>query len=97
MLVVIATMQAKPGMEDAFRRTALELVERVNAEEEGCLQYTLCAGDDPLSFTFVERYKDDSAVQAHRKSEHFRTLGRRLGEAMDGPPSITRLQQISEV
>jgi len=41
-----------------------------------------------------ERYVDQAAVEAHRASEHFRTLGRKMGEYMDGRPEVLRLREV---
>ena len=95
MLFTIATIKAKAGseaeFEAEFEAAAQELAKAVNANEPGCLQYVLCKGEEPSTFVFVEAYKDAEAVEAHRKSDHFRTLGRAMGAFMDGPPSIQRL------
>ncbi|MEC9432179.1 MAG: putative quinol monooxygenase [Pseudomonadota bacterium] len=91
MLFTIATIKAKAGSEAEFEAAAQELAKAVNANEPGCLQYVLCKGEEPSTFYFVESYKDAEAVEAHRKSDHFRTLGRAMGAFMDGPPSILRL------
>ena len=91
MLFTIATIKAKAGSEAEFEAVAQELAKAVNANEPGCLQYVLCKGEEPSTFVFVESYKDAEAVEAHRKSDHFRTLGRAMGAFMDGPPSIQRL------
>lgn len=94
-LSVVATIKAKAGQEAQFQETALKLVAAVRANEPGCLLYTLCKGDDPSTFVFMERYKDEDAVKAHRASEHFKTLGRAMGAFMDGPPTVLRLAELS--
>ncbi|WP_348599289.1 antibiotic biosynthesis monooxygenase [Cupriavidus sp. BIS7] len=45
-------------------------------------------------YAFVEKYRDSDAVDAHRKSEHFRTIGKAMGALMDGPPTVLRLTAI---
>nr|WP_019447850.1 hypothetical protein [Cupriavidus sp. BIS7] len=42
----------------------------------------------------MEKYRDSDAVDAHRKSEHFRTIGKAMGALMDGPPTVLRLTAI---
>ena len=51
-------------------------------------------GDDPLTYVFMERYKDEDATKAHRAAEHFKTLGRAMGEHMDGGPQVLRMQEV---
>ena len=41
-----------------------------------------------------ERYLDQAAVDAHRAAEHFKTLGRKMGEYMDGRPEVLRLKEV---
>ena len=94
MLATIATLKIKDGHQAQFEEIAKKLVAAVNANEPGCKLYTLNQGDDPLTYVFMERYDDQAAVEAHRKSEHFRTLGRAMGEHMDGPPQIVRLKEV---
>ncbi len=93
-LCTIATIKVKAGQESAFQETALRLVAAVNANEPGCLLYTLNKGDDPSTFVFMERYKDEEAVKAHRAADHFKTIGREMGAFMDGPPNVLRLVEL---
>jgi len=94
MLAVVATIKVKEGHEAQFEEVAKKLVAEVNANEPGCQLYTLNKGDDPQTYVFMERYADQDAVEAHRGSDHFRTLGREMGAHMDGPPEILRLQEV---
>lgn len=94
MLAVVATIKVKEGHEAQFEEVAKKLVAEVNANEPGCQLYTLNKGDDPQTYVFMECYADQDAVEAHRGSDHFRTLGREMGAHMDGPPEILRLQEV---
>jgi quinol monooxygenase YgiN len=94
MLGVVATLKVKPGMEQQFEAVAKELVARVNADEPGCKLYALHHGEAPDTYVFMERYVDQAAVEAHRASEHFKTLGRKMGEFMDGRPEVLRLREV---
>lgn len=94
MLATVATLKIKDGHQAQFEEIAKKLVEAVNANEPGCKLYTLNKGDDPLTYVFMERYEDEGAVEAHRKSDHFRTLGRAMGEHMDGPPQVLRMKEV---
>lgn len=94
MLAVVATIKVKPNMEREFESVAKELVAKVNAQEPGCKLYTLCKGEAPLTYVFLERYVDEAATQAHRGSAHFKELGRRMGAFMDGPPQVLRMSEV---
>ena len=97
MLGVVATLKVKPGMEREFEAVAKELVAKVNANEPGCRLYALHrrdeAGDTP-TYVFMERYVDQAAVEAHRATEYFKALGRKMGEYMDGRPEVMRLREL---
>ncbi|HYR39739.1 MAG TPA: putative quinol monooxygenase [Methylomirabilota bacterium] len=95
MLGVVATIKVKPGMEKEFEGVAKELVAKVNAHEPGCKLYALHHhGEAPGTYVFMERYADQAAVEAHRASEHFKTLGRKMGEYMDGRAEVLRLREV---
>ena len=66
VLSVVAKIKVKDGQQAAFEAVASKLAAAVNANEPGCLLYTLNKGDDPLTYVFLERYADEDAVKAHR-------------------------------
>jgi quinol monooxygenase YgiN len=94
MLGVVATLKVKPGMETQFEAVARELVAQVNANEPGCTLYVLHRAEAAGTYVFMERYVDQAAVEAHRATEHFKTLGRKMGEFMDGGPDVLRLREV---
>ena len=94
MLGVVATLKVKPGMEKQFEAVAKELVARVNANEPGCKLYALHTGETPGTYVFMERYVDQAAVDAHRATDYFKALGRKMGDFMDGRAEITRLREV---
>ena len=94
MLGTIATIKVKPGMEKEFEAVAKELVAKVNANEPGCKLYALHHGEAPHTYVFMERYVDQAAVEAHRASDYFKALGRKMGEYMDGRAEVLRLREV---
>ena len=95
MIGVVATIKVKAGMEKEFEAVARELVAKVNANEPGCKLYALHHhGENPNTYVFMERYVDQAAVEAHRATDYFKTLGRKMGEFMDGRPEIPRLREV---
>ena len=94
MLGVIAKIKVKDGQQAQFEETAKRLVAAVNANEPGCKLYALHKTDDPLLYVFMERYEDQAAVDAHRGSDHFKTIGRGMGQYMDGKPDIMRVTEV---
>jgi len=95
MIGVVATIKVKPGMEKEFEAVAKELVAKVRAHEPGCSLYALHHAETPHTYVFMERYADQAAVEAHRGTEHFKTLGRKMGEYMDGRAEVIRLREVS--
>jgi quinol monooxygenase YgiN len=94
MLAIVATLKIKPGTEAEFEQTALELVAKVNAHEPGCKLYTLARGTEPQTYFFLERYVDEAAIEAHRATEHYRELGRKMGAFLEGRPEVKRLTEL---
>lgn len=94
MLGIVATIKTKPGQDAAFEEVAKALVAAVNANEPGCLLYTLLKAEEPNTYVFMERYQDEAAMQAHRSAAYFKDLGRKMGEYMDGRAQILRLREI---
>ena len=94
MLGVVATIKVKPGMEKEFEAVAKELVAKVNANEPGCELYALHHNDAAGTYVFMERYVDQAAVDAHRATDYFKALGRKMGEYMDGRADVLRLREV---
>jgi quinol monooxygenase YgiN len=94
MLGIVATLKVKPGMEQEFEMLARQLVEKVRAHEPGCTLYVLHRAESAGTYVFMERYVDDAAFEAHRKTEHMRTLGRKMGDYMDGRAELMRLREV---
>jgi quinol monooxygenase YgiN len=94
MLGVVATLKVKPGMEAQFEAVAKELVAKVNAHEAGCKLYALHRAEADATYVFMERYVDQAAVDAHRATDYFKALGRKMGEYMEGRPDVLRLREV---
>ena len=95
MIGIVAKIRVKEGQGPQFENVAKQLVEAVNANEPDCLLYALHrVQEDENLYVFMEQYKDQAATEFHRKQDHFRTLGRAMGEFMDGPVEIMRLDGV---
>lgn len=94
MIAVVATIKTKPGSGAQFEAVAKELVAKVNANEPGCKLYQLHKSDAADTYVFLERYVDQAAIEAHRGTAHFKELGRKMGEFMDGRPDVKVLQEV---
>ena len=94
MIGIVATIKVKPGMDKEFEAVAKELVAKVTSSEPGCTLYALHHGEAPETYVFLERYADQAAVDAHRGTEYFKALGRKMGEYMDGRAEVMRLREV---
>lgn len=94
MIGIVATIKVKAGMEKEFEAVAKELVGKVNANEPGCMLYAIHHAESPHTYVFMERYADQAAVDAHRGTEHFKVLGRKMGEYMEGRAEVMRLREV---
>lgn len=88
MISIVARIKVKEGQGASFEKVAKELQTQVNANEPDCEFYALHKSDDPDVYVFIERYKDQAAIDNHRKTDHFRSLGREMGQFMAEPPKV---------
>ena len=93
MIGIVATLKIKEGSGSDFEAVATELVEKVNANEEGVVYYDLYKQDE-TTYVFLERYKDQEAQDAPGKTDYFRELGAKMGAFMAGAPDIKILQSV---
>lgn len=88
---VIATLRVQAGKEAEFEGVFAELAPAVAANEPGNSYYRLFRTEEAGVYKVLECYDDAAAVEAHRASDHFRTLGAKLGPCLTGAPEIERL------
>ena len=93
MIGIVATLKIKEGSGSEFEVVASQLVEKVNANEDGVVYYDLFKQDE-TTYVFLEKYKDQEAQDAHGKTDYFRELGAQMGPFMAGAPEIKVLQSI---
>jgi quinol monooxygenase YgiN len=86
--MIIAKVFIKPGFEDQFISAAKVMIENSN-KEEGCLGYMLY--QDPYektNFIFVEKYKNQAAVDAHFATTYFKEFGIKIADMTSLPMEI---------
>lgn len=91
---IIATLRVQPGKEAEFEGVFAELAPAVAANEPGNSYYRLFRTEEVGVYKVLECYADGAAVDAHRASEHFRTLGAKLGPCLAGAPEIEKLSAV---
>jgi autoinducer 2-degrading protein len=84
MVVLAVTWMAKPGREEEVAGIFGKL-QAASRQEPGCLMYIVHRHrTDSTHFFIYEQYRDDAALETHRKSSHFQEY------------SITALKDIGE-
>jgi quinol monooxygenase YgiN len=80
MIKVVAKNYFKPGMLNEVTELVKEMVEKT-CLEDGCISYEFCASDsDPDMAAFIESWRDQAALDAHMKTEHFTRIIPMIGE-----------------
>jgi quinol monooxygenase YgiN len=92
---MIAVLDARPGLTDAFRERIVELVREVR-REPGCVTFTAYeARDTPGRFYLYEIYTDAAAFDAHLKTDHVhRFISLIPSLSTGGPASLVQLNEI---
>lgn len=93
MIGIVATLKIKEDSGAEFEVIASQLVEKVNANEDGVVYYDLYK-ENETTYVFLERYKDKEAQEAHGKTDYFRALGAEMGPFMAGAPEIKVLASV---
>jgi quinol monooxygenase YgiN len=92
---MIAVLDARPGLADAFRAKIVELVRDVR-REPGCVTFTAYeARDIPGRFYLYEIYTDSAAFDAHLKTSHVHSFISAIPAlSTGGPASLIQLNEI---
>ncbi|MCC6920673.1 MAG: antibiotic biosynthesis monooxygenase [Alphaproteobacteria bacterium] len=91
---ILAIIKTQPGKGGDFEKAFGDLQAAVRANEKGCLQYDLFRGEEDTYYVF-EQYADEEAMKTHGQTEHFKTLGAKMGPFMAGRPDVKRFPKVS--
>lgn len=91
---VVAILRVLPGKEAEFEGVFAELAPAVRANEAGNSYYKLFRTNETGVYKVLECYDDAAAVEAHRASDHFRSIGAKLGPCLAGAPEIEKLDAV---
>ena len=93
---LLATITVQEGKNAEFEAVFLELTEQVRANEPGNVFYALNRSmSDPQVYKVMEQYDSAEAVDAHGKSEHFRSANKQLAGLVAGAPDIEMLDAVT--
>lgn len=97
MITLTAKIQAVTGKEQELEATLRDLV-TATATEEGSVEYRLHKIiNAPGAFRFVEKFKNQAAFDFHSNSEHFKTLGSKIGKLTEGEGELEMLEMIDSI
>ncbi|MDQ1512344.1 MAG: hypothetical protein QOC59_186 [Microbacteriaceae bacterium] len=95
LLVVVATITAKPGKEQEVKELLSSIVEPTRGED-GCVAYALHQGAaDPATFVFTEFWTGQEALDTHLAGPTITEGLSVLGPLLAGPPVIVPLNRIA--
>lgn len=87
-IVVVGSLKARAGKEDATREALAGLVAPTHAED-GCILYALHQGvADTTRFAFVERWESQAKLDAHLGSDHIAAVLAQADELLAEAPDI---------
>ena len=90
---VTAKLVIKPGKNQTFEAAFARLAREVNQHEDGCEFYKIYKhSEEPDTYVVLESYVDQAALEAHRETEHFRSIGNELGPLLAAPPELSIMQ-----
>jgi quinol monooxygenase YgiN len=73
MITLIARIIAKPGKEALLAEEIIKVARIVREQEEGCLMYIpYVSANNPAEITFLEKYADQDALDAHVQTPYFK-------------------------
>jgi quinol monooxygenase YgiN len=88
-IIVIAKAKVQLDKREMFTAAAHHCAEMTRSTEAGCLEYDFYESQtEPGLFTFVERWTDRTAIDAHMLTPHLGELMRVAGSCLAGVPSI---------
>jgi quinol monooxygenase YgiN len=91
---LIVTLQVKPGME-AKAEELLRILEQETAENDpGCLRYQWYKAEQPGQYYLLERWTDQAALDAHRKTAHLAKILPQINEYAAEKVTYTKLTRL---
>jgi (4S)-4-hydroxy-5-phosphonooxypentane-2,3-dione isomerase len=90
MLAIWVKVRVKPEHRGAFLKAIEHDALGSERDEPGCLRFNVFQDEkDQNLYYFLEIYKDQAALDAHRATPHY-AVWRAAAETLDGPTEATR-------
>jgi quinol monooxygenase YgiN len=95
MIGIVAVLKVQDGKGPEFEAIFKELAGKVRANEAGNLLYQLTKSrTEANTYKVLELYKDQDSLAAHGQSDHFKTIGAKMGPCMAGRPDVEYLDTV---
>jgi quinol monooxygenase YgiN len=95
VITLVVTMSIKAEQEATFLEAAAGFAAWVEANEPGTSLYTLNKHPSrEHTYVWVERYRDEAAMEAHRTGAQLAEALNVVRECLDGAPELLRLEQV---
>ncbi|MGL4454200.1 MAG: putative quinol monooxygenase [Sarcina sp.] len=89
MISIIAKCIVKEDKIEDFKVLAKELVYKTK-EEFGCVSYDLCVDSNKNNLlVFIEKWNDETCLDSHHKSQHFKELVPKLRLLQEADSQVT--------
>jgi autoinducer 2-degrading protein len=94
MLAIWVKVRVKPAERQRFLKAIEHDALGSEKDESGCLRFNVLQdAQDENVYYFYEVYKDEAALEAHRKAPHY-AVWRAAADALDGPTEPVRCKTV---
>lgn len=95
-IVLIARLKIKKEFVEQAKEAALAIVEPSRAED-GCINYDMHQVlEDPSIFVWHETWANQSAIEAHGNSAHFKEFSAKIKDMTEESLQLTFTKMVSE-
>ena len=94
MLAIWVKVRVKPDMREKFLKAIEHDALGSERDEPGCLRFNVLQDQkDANVYYFYEVYKDEAALEEHRKAPHY-AVWRAAADSLDGPTEPVRVTPV---
>ncbi len=82
MIIVNATITAKPGKRDEIISKSQDLIKSTRSEP-GCISYNLYAStENEDALIMIEQWENKEVLDTHMQTDHFKAFGTAIGDIL---------------
>lgn len=93
-LNIVVTLRVHAGKETEAEALLREMEAATVANDAGCLRYEWYRSQTPQTYILIERWTDESAVQAHLRAPHMAEIFPKISPLMPEPFTPTPLTKL---